>query len=154
MSVTVLEGDTIQLWGPQGSSHTDQQTLRVQAKLSPHNPVIIGRQQGNAVPYLDPAYTSTPVLPMTGESILAVVPADNNKFLSRGHFMMRGSGQGIVLTNGVPQKGGGIRPPINGTHLLAPEDRELLPGEEYLIETGEGILIRLPNGTVICVVAE
>ncbi|MGF1579644.1 MAG: hypothetical protein ACFCD0_09800 [Gemmataceae bacterium] len=154
MSLTILEGHTIQLWVPEGAPLTDNKTLQVQAQLFPHNPVIIGRQQGNRVPYLDPSYTSTPILPQTGGSILNGCSSHVNNRVSRGHFMMRGSAQGITLTNGVPKKGGGIRPPINGTYLMAPESRELAPAEEYLIEVGEGILIRLPNGTVICIVAE
>jgi hypothetical protein len=57
---------------------------------------------------------------------------------------MRG---GILFRNGVPRRGGGIRPPKNGTWLVAPARRALHPGEEYLIEAGTALVVRLPNGT-------
>ena len=52
-----------------------------------------------------------------------------------------------VFVNGVPQRGGGIRPPLNGTRLVAPEGRALDPGEEYLIESGTAMVVQLPNRT-------
>jgi hypothetical protein len=63
--------------------------------------------------------------------------------------MLRGVSRGILFVNGVPRLGGGIRPPRNGTHLLAPEGRGLSPGEEYLIQSGTAMVVRLPNGTEI-----
>ena len=63
--------------------------------------------------------------------------------------MLRGSAQGILFVNGVPRRGGGIRPPRNGTKMLAPANRPMDPGEEYMIEKGTAIKIRLPNGTEI-----
>jgi hypothetical protein len=61
--------------------------------------------------------------------------------------MLRSIRGGIVFVNGVPRKGGGIRPPKNGTRLIAPAGRDLLPEEEYLIDAGTAIVVRLPNGT-------
>ena len=69
--------------------------------------------------------------------------------VSRGYFMLRATAGGILLVNGVPRRGGGVRPPVNGTRLLAPVQRALSPGEEYLIERGTVIVVRLPNGTQI-----
>jgi hypothetical protein len=61
--------------------------------------------------------------------------------------MLRSIRGGIVFVNGVPRQGGGIRPPKNGTWLVAPAVRALRPGEEYLIEAGTALVVRLPNGT-------
>lgn len=56
---------------------------------------------------------------------------------------------GILLVNGVPRRGGGIRPPLNGTRLVAPVRRRLEPAEEYVVERGRSATLRLPNGTEI-----
>jgi hypothetical protein len=69
--------------------------------------------------------------------------------VSRGHFTLRGDARGIVLTNGVPRFGGGIRPPLNGTWMLEPSWRLMDPGEEYRIEHGAQVVLCLPNGTVV-----
>jgi hypothetical protein len=61
--------------------------------------------------------------------------------------MLLGVSRGILFVNGVPRRGGGIRPPLNGTRLVAPEGRVLSPSEEYLIESGSAMVVRLPNGT-------
>jgi hypothetical protein len=70
-------------------------------------------------------------------------------YVSRGHFMLRGDARGIVLINGVPKLGGGIRPPLNGTWLLDAGWRLMEPGEEYLIEHGATAVLYLPNGTAV-----
>jgi len=80
--------------------------------------------------------------------------SEGDNCVSRGHFLLRGSVTGILFVNGVPRAGGGIRPPLNGTELLEPECRSLGAGEEYLIEKGSAIKIRLPNATVIVLRAE
>ena len=64
-------------------------------------------------------------------------------------FSQQGASQGILLVNGVPRCGGGIRPPINGTVMLEPDHRSMQEGEDFMIETGKSAKIRLPNGTVI-----
>jgi hypothetical protein len=69
--------------------------------------------------------------------------------VSRGHFMLRRHGGGLELTNGVPRRGGGIRPPMNTTVLLLPERRLMVPGERYHIPRGGSVVILLPNGTVL-----
>jgi hypothetical protein len=68
--------------------------------------------------------------------------------------MLQGSLHGILFINGVPRRGGGIRPPMNGTKMLAPVNRRMGQGEAYMIERGTAIKIRLPNGTVILLGAE
>ena len=68
--------------------------------------------------------------------------------------MLRGSVHGILFVNGVPRRGGGIRPPKNGTEMLAPAQRPMGQGEDYMIEKATAISIKLPNGTVILLGAE
>jgi hypothetical protein len=68
--------------------------------------------------------------------------------------MLKSAFHGIVFINGVPRPGGGIRPPKNGTIMLEPLYRWMGQGEEYLVERGTAIRIRLPNGTVILICAE
>jgi hypothetical protein len=63
--------------------------------------------------------------------------------------MLRAVAGGIRFINGVPRRGGGIRPPVNRTWLVAPEGRLLDSGEEYLIESGTTMVVRLPNGSEI-----
>ena len=70
-------------------------------------------------------------------------------YVSRGHFMLRAAGRGVLLVNGVPQRGGGLRAPLNGTRLVVPEQRPMSVGEEYLIESGATAVVVLPNGTEV-----
>jgi hypothetical protein len=118
--------------------------------LAPGRLVVVGRSAPeHTVPYLDPAYRSTTVLPDSNRSVLhGNDPTDN--WVSRAHFMLRGAPDGgVVFTNGVPAAGGGIRPPTNRTKLVAPTVRYLEPGEEVLIACGEAVAIRLPNGCTL-----
>lgn len=126
----------------------------VQLQLAPDAPVIIGRSQGGEIPYLDPSYTPTPIIPGTGKTILRHDGSDEDMYVSRGHFMLRAHPHGILLVNGVSRRGGGVRPPLNGTHLLAPHNRPLGPGEELLIEHGSQVSIRLPNETRLTIQAQ
>ena len=110
---------------------------------------MIGRQQGGEVPYLDPHYLPTHIVPESGRSVLVHDVKDT--WVSRGHFMLRATSEGIVLLNGVPRRGGGVRPPLNGTWLLQPERRRLEDGEEYMIRKGQSVQIRLPNDTSVLI---
>jgi hypothetical protein len=49
----------------------------------------------------------------------------------------------------VPRRGGGIRPPRNGTLLLNPLQRSMQPGEEHPILFGSAVTLQLPNGTQV-----
>jgi hypothetical protein len=89
------------------------------------------------------------MVPGTGQAVLHSEGYGTDIRVSRAHFMLLGVSDGILFVNGVPRRGGGIRPPINGTRLVAPEGRGLSPGEEYLIESGTAMVLRLPNGTEI-----
>jgi hypothetical protein len=113
-------------------------------RMEPRAPVIIGRQEGGRVPYMDPHYRSTQIGP-DGQSVLTSCGEGLDLCVSRGHFMLRCSCGGILFVNGVPRRGGGIRPPLNGTRLVEPVDRSLTEGEELLVARGQGIKIRLPK---------
>ncbi len=118
--------------------------------LAPGRLVVIGRAAPHhAVPYLDPAYRSTTMLPDTQQSVLnGNDPMD--VCVSRAHFTLRGAdGGAVVFTNGVPAVGGGVRPPMNGTWLVSPARRFLDAGEEVPIAPGEAVVISLPNGCTL-----
>ena len=123
-------------------------------QLQPDQSVVIGRQEGGRIEYLDPSYCPTQMLPNSSERVVATEARGNDKFVSRGHFLLRGAVTGILFVNGVPRLSGGIRPPLNGTQLLEPDCRSMGAGEEYLIEKGSAIKIRLPNGTTAVLRAE
>jgi hypothetical protein len=118
--------------------------------LTPEKLVVVGRATPNhTVPYLDPAYRSTTILPDSNQSVLHGND-ETDTWVSRAHFTLRGAdGGAVVFTNGVPKVGGGIRPPMNGTWLVVPTVRLLGPGEEVFIGSGEAVAIRLPNRCVL-----
>jgi hypothetical protein len=101
---------------------------------------------------MDPNYESTQIGP-DGKSVLASFGHGSDRCVSRGHFMLRGSPLGVLFVNGVPRSGGGIRPPVNGTKLVAPSARWFAEGEEFVVERGESIKICLPNGTQVTITA-
>jgi hypothetical protein len=142
-------GGGVTLWSDAGATHAGQTASQTQLLLHPDRPVVIGRQQGGEVPYLDPHYVPTHILPDTGRSVLTEAGHGKDRTVSRGHFLLRADLEGIVLLNGVPRREGGVRPPLNGTWLLEPEYRKLADGEQYLIRRGQSIRIHLPNGTVV-----
>jgi hypothetical protein len=153
LSVSIIEGPTLNLWSIataiEGSTEGE---LRLQ--LQPDQAVVIGRQEGGQIEYLDPRFHPTPMLPNTSRRVATLFCRETEKCVSRGHFMLKGSLHGILLVNGVPRRGGGIRPPLNGTLMLEPQWCLMKQGEEYMIERGATAKIRLPNGTVILVRAE
>lgn len=147
--LAVLTGEGVTLWCDPttlASLETDTETAFT---LWPNRPVIVGRQNGGQIEYLDPAYKPTQVVPDTGQSVLTQGGKKMDNSVSRGHFMLSASTEGILLVNGVPRRGGGIRPPVNGTSLVNPLNRRLQPAEEYLIPQGTKVDILLPNGAII-----
>jgi hypothetical protein len=153
LSISIIQGPTINLWSletPSEGKTEDERTLQLQ----PDQSVVIGRQEGGQIDYLDPRYQPTQMLPNSTRRVVTSRNRGSDRCVSRGHFMLRGSVQGILFVNGVPRRGGGIRPPMNGTKMLAPAKRRMGQGEEYIIEKGTAIKIRLPNGTVILLGAE
>jgi hypothetical protein len=150
--MSILSGSPLTTWSsvPLAARSQTEYALR----LMPDSPVVVGRSDGRVPPYLDPAYRPTRVVPGTGEAVLHSGGCGTDLCVSRAHFMLGGVPGGILFVNGVPRRGGGIRPPRNGTRLVAPEGRCLSPGEEYLIESGTAMVVRLPNGTEIRIAAE
>lgn len=154
-SVALLEGNSVTIWTcPETKVHAvtavhDLPELAL--GLAPGRLVVIGRAAPDCpVPYLDPAYRATPMMPDSGQSVLHGGDDPSDVFVSRAHFTLRGAaGGGVVFTNGVPRAGGGVRPPTNRTKLMAPAARDLAPGEEVLIPHGDAIAIRLPNRCVL-----
>ena len=153
LSISIVEGQTINLWSIE--TPTEGKTEgELMLQLQPDQAVVIGRKEGGEIDYLDPRYQPTQVLPNSTRRVVTSFHRESDRFVSRGHFMLRGSVQGILFVNGVPRRGGGIRPPRNGTEMLAPANRPMGQGEEYMIEKGTAIKIRLPNGTEILLGAE
>ena len=152
-SVTFDGGAAVTLWSAPGATLAGDTETETQLLLQPDRPVVIGRQQGGEVPYLDPSYTPTHVVSDSGQSVLTQAGQGSDRYVSRGHFLLRGSAEGLRLLNGVPRREGGVRPPVNGTWLVEPECRRLEAGEEYLIGRGRSAKIRLPNGTGVLIQA-
>ena len=145
VGISVLSGSPLTTWSSLPLTTRGQTEYAVQ--LMPDSPVVVGRCHRSLPPYLDPAYLPTTIVPGTGQEILHSGGYGTDICVSRAHFMLMGVSRGILFVNGVPRRGGGIRPPRNGTRLIAPEGRDLSPGEEYLINSGTAMVVRLPNRT-------
>jgi hypothetical protein len=143
--ISVLSGSPLTTWSSLPLSACSQTEYAI--RLMPDSPVVVGRYHGLVPPYLHPAYRPTRIVPGTGQAVLHSAGYGTDIRVSRAHFMLLGVSRGILFVNGVPRRGGGIRPPLNGTRLVAPEGRVLSPGEEYLIESGTAMVVRLPNRT-------
>jgi hypothetical protein len=152
-SLTIEGSRCLTLWSPPGSVSESASPASLQLQIHPDRPVIVGRQQGGETPYLDPLYQPTPMLPKSGRTILRRSGKGEDRYVSRGHFMLRSHSCGVVLVNGVPKRGGGIRSPLNGTWLLTPVRRALQDEEEYLIERGATVRIWLPNEVTVQILA-
>jgi len=145
--LSVTPGSSLTLWSVTDTSQATE--VEYQVQISPDRPLIIGRAEKHDVPYLDPAYRPTRVVPGTGQSVLRQGGQHDDIYVSRGHFMLRADPGGVLFVNGVPRRGGGIRPPMNGTWLLAPARRKLDPEEAFLIGHGQAAVFHLPNGAEI-----
>jgi hypothetical protein len=153
LSISIVEGPTLNLWSI--ATATEGKTKsELKLQLQPDQSVVIGRQEGGQIEYLDPRYHPTQMLPNSNKRVVTSFDRGSDRCVSRGHFMLRGSVHGILFVNGVPRRGGGIRPPKNGTVMLAPANRKMGQGQEYMIGRGTTIKIKLPNGTVILLCAE
>ena len=143
--ISVLSGSPLTAWSSLALTATSRTEYAI--RLMPDSPVVVGRCDGFAPPYLDPLYRPTRIVPGTGQAVVQSGRYGLDVHVSRAHFMLVGVSRGILFVNGVPRRGGGIRPPLNGTRLVAPEGRVLSPGEEYVIESGTAMVVRLPNRT-------
>jgi hypothetical protein len=149
-SLSISGGSMVNMWSAVPSTMTDgQYTLT----LAPDQAAVIGRQQGGQTEYLDPKYQPTQLMPGSTKPIVASAWEGKDRSVSRGHFMLKGSAQGILLVNGVPKRGGGIRPPTNWTWMLEPSRRMMEKGEEVMIKRGNFVQIYLPNQAVIMIIA-
>jgi hypothetical protein len=148
LSVSVVEGPAVNLWSMATEMHGDTKT-ELTLQLQPDNAVVIGRQEGGEIEYLDPRYQPTQMLPNSSRRVVASKHSEKDNYVSRGHITLKGALHGVLLVNGVPRRGGGIRPPRNGTVMLEPDHRSMEEGEEFMIEREAAAKIRLPNGTVI-----
>jgi hypothetical protein len=153
LSITIVDGQTLNLWSPRATTE-GKTTGELKLQLQPNQCAVIGRQEGGEIEYLDPSYQPTQMLPNSSRSVVTSMDRGTDMCVSRGHFMLKGCVHGILLVNGVPRRGGGIRPPRNGTVMLEPARRSMGDGEEYMIERGAAAKIRLPNRTVILMCAE
>lgn len=150
--ISVLSGSPLTTWSSVALTAWSRTEYAI--RLMPDSPVVVGRSYGHVPPYLDPAYRPTNIVPGAGQAVLHRGGYGTDLCVSRAHFMLLGVTRGILFVNGVPRRGGGIRPPRNGTRLVAPEGRALSPGEEYLIESATAMVVRLPNGTELRINAE
>jgi hypothetical protein len=148
-NLIIESGGGMTLWSTPGTASKAESTVRLQ--LQPGQWVIIGRQEGGQIEYLDPRFVPTQVVPQSGQRVLAQGGSGSDLYVSRGHFMLSGARGGTVFMNGVPRRGGGVRPPRNWTMLLHPEHRLLTPGEELWIGPGTMIRIFLPNETILSI---
>ena len=148
LTVTAVEGPSLMLWSG-GEFPCEETAGEWTLQLQPDQSIVIGRQEGGPLEYLDPRYQPTRIVPGSRKPVVANGRDLSERTVSRGHFMLKGSAAGIVLRNGVPRRGGGVRPPLNGTFLIEPQARWLINGEEYLIERGAAARIGLPNGTIL-----
>jgi hypothetical protein len=126
---------------------------QLRMELTPACGLVIGRQEGGGTAYLHPHFQPTQQVPGSSRRVLSGDP-DKDRWVSRGHFMLRHHQGGIELINGVPHREGGIRPPLNGTWLLVPEHRFMEKGESYLIKKGDSATISLPNGEEVLISAD
>jgi hypothetical protein len=153
LSISIVEGSMLSMWS-MATAVAGKTDTELKLQLQPEQTVVIGRQEGGRIEYLDPRYQPTQMLPNSTRRVVTTVDRGTDRCVSRGHFMLRGLAQGILFVNGVPRRGGGIRPPRNGTEMLAPNHRHMDQGEEYVIDKGTALTIRLPNRTVILLGAD
>src|SRR5205807_2293126 len=131
-TILVESGATITLWS--GATTAAETAAQTTLQIERNHHVVIGRQEGGEIEYLDPRCRPTRMVPVTGQPVLKQHESD--LWVSRGHFMLRAASRGLLLVNGVPRRGGGLRPPLNGTRMLSPHHRDMEPREEFLIESG------------------
>ena len=149
-SMSLCGGATLNLWSAGVATETEGE---YKFALAPNQAAVIGRQEGGEIEYLDPAYRPTQMMPGGEKPIVASARHGDDIRVSRGHFMLRGSVDGIVFINGVPRRGGGIRTPLNGTVMLAPQARQMTDAEEWLIPRGDSVRLQLPNHLIVCIAA-
>ena len=165
MSLSVVSGNDagLSLWSLAPEAPGRHSAMRL--TVDPGEPVIVGRQSGGRIPYLDESYRSTNIAP-GGTRVAQGNDLDGN--VSRAHFMVESDPRGLVLVNGVPGADGHTRPPIHGTFdltptrtvgsdgtvVFVPNRRRMREVERLPIPSGTSIQIELPNRTVIEIKAD
>lgn len=149
--VTLSGTDLVDLQAWSAGECTLSPEGQLRAELRPDDPLIVGRQHGGQTEYLDPRYKPSVFVPGSSTRTVLTGSPERDRCVSRGHFMLRAHHRGILFVNGVPHRDGGIRPPVNSTHMLEPERRLMRKGEEFLIEQGQHIKIALPNGAEVVI---
>src|SRR5262245_12162551 len=90
-----MSGGGLTLWSASDTLHPDTDT-NYQLALRPDERVVVGRQQGGDLEYLDPSCRPTQLLPNTFHSVLTQRPLEDS-YVSRGHFTLLGVPHGLVL---------------------------------------------------------
>ena len=153
LSVSILDGPALILWSIANTTEGETEGV-VTLFLQRDETVVIGRQEGGRIDYLDARYQPTQLMPKSFQGVVGALHDEADRNVSRGHFMLKGKSRGILLVNGVPRPNGEIRPPVNGTVILEPHPRLMGQGEGFLIERGASLKILLPNGSVILLRAD
>jgi hypothetical protein len=135
LCLSVTGCGTLSAWSQASAERRGEEVL---LQLQHDQTVVIGRQEGGRTPYLDPHYLPTRLLPNTGVAVVGSKPSREDSLVSRAHFMLKGAAGGIRFINGVPQRGGGIRVPINGTWLIGDELEWMRDAREVEIRRGDG----------------
>src|SRR5579862_820872 len=91
LSLTFCGGTSLTMYSA-GDAPQDKGQCDLQ--LAPGKAIVIGRQEGGKLEYLDPAYQSTQIMPDSAQRVVGTC-GDKNKdnWVSRGHFTLRGSSQ-------------------------------------------------------------
>src|SRR5437773_11715343 len=85
VTILVESGAPITLWS--GATTAAETAAQTTLQIERNHHVVVGRQEGSEIEYLDPRCRPTRMLPVTGQPILCRQPAD--RWVSRGHFMLR-----------------------------------------------------------------
>src|SRR5262245_15088110 len=56
-------------------------------QLKPNEAMVIGRQEGGELEYLDPRFAPTQIVPNTGQKVVKSYRDGPDIYVSRGHFM-------------------------------------------------------------------
>lgn len=140
--ISVMEGNS---W----SSIFNAPDAEEELQLEPDKPIVLGRQNGGDVPYLQKGYRPSNTMPGTNAPI-----TQSDETVSRAHFQLIARADGSIdFVNGVPGRDNQLRAPTNGTTLLAPENRSLNPGEIYNIAAGQAAKLKLGATTIILISA-
>src|SRR5262249_59381789 len=83
-------GPGLTIWSVPGVRTSAETGRQVRLRLSPHAPVIIGRQDGGEIEYLDPRYVPSPIMPGSGRTILQRNGGHAAVSVSPGPFILLG----------------------------------------------------------------